>query len=409
MRRGYLSEHFEGIAAKRLAAVEAHPERSNQHEFDGVSDLKRILGEDRQKFDAQFIYLGSRTEDIAADGLLTSGGFLTWYDAREQHPTRSEYRLYFPSTSVTERAREGDLLIIGKLPNGTLLVVIAEAGTTAENQVKWLFGLNGSVQNRFTIANMDDEGDRELGYAGRLILDGLGIEATQVEPDYLEQLQARFGAEFPQTRVFSAFARETLPEVTASDDADQALMAWLDREETLFRAFERYLLEERLQQGFDDVEAFISVSLSVQNRRKSRAGYALENHLREILEQRQLLYSQGAETENRSKPDFLFPGATHYRDETFPIEQLTMLGAKSSCKERWRQVLAEAARINRKHLLTLEPGISENQTEEMEANRLQLVIPRELSASYTVAQREWLIDLEGFLALVQERQADLSS
>lgn len=35
-----------------------------------------------------------------------------------------------------------------------------------------------------------------------------------------------------------------------------------------------------------------------------------------------------------------------------------MLGAKTTIKERWRQVLEEANRIERKHLITLEPAVS---------------------------------------------------
>ena len=63
--------------------------------------------------------------------------------------------------------------------------------------------------------------------------------------------------------------------------------------------------------------------------------------------------------------------------------RLTMLGAKSTCKDRWRQVLAEAEKISRKHLLTLEPGISEPQTHQMEASSLQLVVPQPVQGSYT--------------------------
>ncbi|MFN2369176.1 MAG: type II restriction endonuclease [Desulfurivibrionaceae bacterium] len=48
-------------------------------------------------------------------------------------------------------------------------------------------------------------------------------------------------------------------------------MAWMEREEILFRTMEKHLIGERLSQGFDgDVDSFISFSLSVQNRRKSR-------------------------------------------------------------------------------------------------------------------------------------------
>lgn len=64
-----------------------------------------------------------------------------------------------------------------------------------------------------------------------------------------------------------------------------------------------------------------------------------------------------------------------------------MLGAKSTLKDRWRQVLSEAERIPEKHLITLEPGISEHQTGEMQAKRLRLVIPDRLHASFRPRQR----------------------
>ena len=60
----------------------------------------------------------------------------------------------------------------------------------------------------------------------------------------------------------------------------------------------------------------------------------------------------------------------------FDASLLTMLGVKTTCKDRWRQVLAEARRIERKHLLTLETAISGHQTDEMRDNHLQLVVPR---------------------------------
>jgi len=84
--------------------------------------------------------------------------------------------------------------------------------------------------------------------------------------------------------------------------------------------------------------------------------------------------------------------------------KLTMLGVKTTCKDRWRQVLAEANRIEHKHLLTFEAAISTNQTDEMHTKNLQLVIPRRLHESYTENQRTWLMDVSSFISLVQERQ-----
>jgi site-specific DNA-cytosine methylase len=114
---------------------------------------------------------------------------------------------------------------------------------------------------------------------------------------------------------------------------------------------------------------------------------------------------ESAKTENNNKPDFLFPGQTEYQDNTFPAALLTMLASKSSCKDRWRQVLSEAQRIEKKHLVTLEPGISENQTEEMRAKSLQLVLPQSLHETYRDSQRCWLMNVAAFVSLVAARQA----
>jgi hypothetical protein len=182
-------------------------------------------------------------------------------------------------------------------------------------------------------------------------------------------------------------------------------MAWMEREEILFRTLERHLIADRLAKGFnDDVDNFISFSLSVQNRRKSRVGLALENHLELLFKECGIRYSRAAVTENKLKPDFIFPGQVEYHNPEFNPLKLTMLGVKSTCKDRWRQVLAEADRIKLKHLLTLEAAISTNQTDEMWAKDLQLVLPRSLHETYTDIQREWLMDVSAFATLVRERQ-----
>ena len=164
-------------------------------------------------------------------------------------------------------------------------------------------------------------------------------------------------------------------------------------------------MAERLREGFgDEVDVFISYSLSVQNRRKSRAGFALENHMEQILKDNCITYTREGVTENKTKPDFIFPDIINYHNPAFPISRLTMLGVKSTCKDRWRQVLSEADKISHKHLLTLQPGISENQTREMQANNLQLVLPRQLHETYSKIQASWLTDVATFLKFITSRQ-----
>lgn len=81
-----------------------------------------------------------------------------------------------------------------------------------------------------------------------------------------------------------------------------------------------------------------------------------------------------------------------------------MLGAKSTLKDRWRQVLAEAGRIKSKHLITLEPGVSEAQTQQISAAQLQLVLPAALHVTFRDSQRSGLMTLTDFLSHVGARQ-----
>jgi hypothetical protein len=214
-----------------------------------------------------------------------------------------------------------------------------------------------------------------------------------------------FGHTFPATRAFSEFARGTLPDICPRENPDTVLLAWMEREELLFRTLERHIISDRLREGFsDDVDGFLAYSLSVQNRRKSRVGSALENHLEELFLRQEVRYDRTKITENKAKPDFIFPGINEYHLKTFPAARLTMLGVKTTCKDRWRQVLSEADRISEKHLLTLEPGISTAQTDEMRDKKLSLVLPSSLHPSYTLAQQEWLMSLADFISIVKERQ-----
>lgn len=398
MKKGYLSEYFTGVASKVLSAVEADAAASNQHEYNGVTKLKKMFGKEKQKFPARFIYLNDEDDEP-----VTDNGVLTWYDARLAHISRTEYRMYYPTTSVSVCAAAGDQLFIGLRPDRTVLVIIAEGGSTISNQLCWLFGLEES--NKFLVRNnLDDEQDR-LAFASRFILEQLGIKVEESEDSFLEDLIHHFGNQFPSTRDFSQYARSTLTEIYPGDNPDHVLMAWMEREELLFRTFEKYLISERLTKGFEnDVDGFFKFSLAAQNRRKSRAGLALENHVEELIRFRRIQYDRTGVTENNAKPDFIFPGISQYHDTSFRTELLTMLGVKSTCKDRWRQVLSEANRISEKHLLTLEAAISENQTNEMMYNHLQLVVPESIQTTYSSAQQKWLMSVSEFIEMLMFRQ-----
>lgn len=406
MRYGFLSQHFVRIAAKRLAAVEADTNRSNQHEFNGVEALRNVLGaEEFRRRPALFIWLGAENEGV------TETANVSWYDSRLNQMHRApEWRLYFKSNAVMELASERDLLVVGARADSELVFIVAPNRSTLENQIAWLFGLDGDLGSEFRFADFEGGRDRGLDFVANYVLEELGIEPSEPQADRLDQLVERWGLTFPPSRDLSDAARKSAEAPDPQDDPDGALMRWVEFEEALFRRLERRVVAERLNTGFvsngePDADGFLAFSLSVQNRRKSRMGLSLENHVEAILKARGIRYNRSARTEGNSKPDFLFPSGASYRDPAIDPVLLTMLGVKSTLKDRWRQVLAEAARIDRKHLLTLEPAISVAQTDEMLRNNLQLVVPRTLQATFTAPQISKLMDFSDFLNLVLDRQA----
>lgn len=402
MKKIRLSNYFTEIAAKKLSSVEANPEKSHQHELNGDQGLKKFFGDKKQeKLPASFFYL-----DDNEGNTIKTEGFLTWYDARENHPTRSEFRLYYSCKEVTDKFREGDLVIIGKRTSGELFLIAARGSTTTLNQLVWLFELEKESLDEFYLKDIRKE-DQKMEFATSMILDELDIE-LETDNSLLQVILEKFPKGFPTTKEFSSFARENLNGVIVEDDPDSALMSWMTFEEELFRTLEKNEVSERLRLGFgkngQDVDGFISFSLRIQNRRKARVGAALENHLEHIFKSMDIKHDRGKITENKSKPDFVFPSIEDYRSFSFPESRLTMLGSKSTCKDRWRQVLSEAERISEKHLLTLEASISEAQINEMKSHKLQLVIPKSIHETYNPVQQKWLMSLSEFIRLVKSRE-----
>ena len=402
MKKGHLSEYFDGVAVKRLSRVDANPNASNQHEVGTTPEMREFLGENqKQKFDANYIWLGDEQEGFSCPD------FATHYDTRFNQPHRTpEWRVYYSSNPVTDLMQEGDTLFLAKRPDGSLMFIVVPANSTIENQLLWLFGFDSQPSLKFAAQTYSGENDATLDFAARFMLDELGIEFEDPNANSLDSIIERFGLVFPKTADFSALARLTLPDVAAEDAPDLALMAWLDHEEAMFRRLERRVVSARIEQGFVhgdgvDVDGFLSFSRSVQNRRKSRMGQSFEHHLAAVFDASQIRYTKGGKTERNNRPDFLFPDQASYSDPTFPDSSLTMLAAKSVCKERWRQILPEADRISAKHLVTLEPGISSAQTEQMQAHEVQLVVPFSLQASYTKAQGDWIWSLDQFIQHVR--------
>lgn len=404
-----LSNIIKEAAAKRLSVVETDPSSSHQHEINGVAGLKRLFGEDKARLRANIYFLGD-------DSFERETCALTWYDARESHLTRSEYRLYYSAEfEIEKRLHPGDLLIVARTVKSGPILLIAKMGSVAERQLIWLFGIPTDLKQSFVIIP-ETQINSEIGSVARGILEDLGIEPkTDRDEAGLDQIKARFGEAFPTSIEFSDFTREFMGATIDSVATPDATISMLLREEErLFRIFEKHLVESKIRSSIidndnSDVDHFVSLAQSVVQRRKARAGRAFENHLEYIFKENKIRYTRNGHTENKAKPDFIFPGEQYYQNKHFEAQYLTILGAKTTCKDRWRQVLTEGTRVTTKHLVTLEAGISENQTDEMQAQKLQLIVPEEVFGVYTPQQQGWLWKIKDLITMLRDKEKFLAN
>lgn len=211
--------------------------------------------------------------------------------------------------------------------------------------------------------------------------------------------------EFPSTAVMSEMSRTVFMDFHNKKKfiPDVDLLNWVDTEYTVFRLLEKYIYRDKLVVPFLEIELLLEFANTALNRRKSRAGKSLEHHLNFMFTEIGLPFDNPGRTEAKKKPDFLFPSTNEYKNKSYPDENLIMLGAKTTCKDRWRQVLNEADRIPHKHLLTLQQGISKNQLDEMQTENLTLVVPKPLHNYYPKEYQNRLWTIDQFIRFTKEK------
>lgn len=308
--------------------------------------------------------------------------------------TRNEYRVtrFGRNFPFLQDDNVGDLLILAKF--------------TEEDYAGYVLSSDEDIDEFFATFNLAPGETNQL-------IDVAGI----VKPDVkiallLQEFTERFES-FPDTRQMALGARDCYNKATSVDTdslkskPDEILLHWLDTEYDLFKCMEEKVYANVLSKPFQTLDDFVKMANEVLNRRKSRAGKSLEHHLACIFTHNELVFEEQAITEDNKKPDFLFPNAECYHNLLFPAEDLIVLGAKTTCKDRWRQVLTEADRVDVKYLFTLQQGISKNQLREMHDSHLTLVVPHDYVTSFPKEYQEEISDLSGFIRMVLKKQESL--
>lgn len=216
-------------------------------------------------------------------------------------------------------------------------------------------------------------------------------------------------SEFPLSETISEKAREIQNVIHDRQDLivknpDFKIIEYTRVEYAIFREIEAQVYGPVISRGFDSVEQFVSVANTVLNRRKSRAGKSLEHHLASIFKGNLLPFDEQVVTEGNKKPDFVFPSGHAYHDLSYSTDNLVVLAAKTTCKDRWRQIITEADRMKgRTHfLMTLQQGNTPRQLEEMRAANVRLVVPKPYIRAYPPEYQNEIWPLKQFIEYTRE-------
>lgn len=241
---------------------------------------------------------------------------------------------------------------------------------------------------------------------GRLLSFDVSVKAPRtdarcwIDPD---DLPAAWLASYPSGEEVVRKAVEMMPPTDGTPD--MRLIERRSCEFDIFRSLEEAVELPRIRAGFSDLPSFIGHANTVLQRRKSRSGRSLELHLMAIFQEESLKegthFSYQAVSEAGKRPDFLFPSEAAYSDLRFPSSRLRMLAVKTTCRDRWRQILSEADRIGTKHLLTLQEGVSPTQYREMRHAGVRLVVPASVRRAYDRSIRHEVMCLAEFISDVR--------
>lgn len=305
--------------------------------------------------------------------------------------SRNEYRItrFGRNFPFFEDDNVGDLLVLAKL--------------SEDYYHGYVLQTDQDIDDFFAFFNISPERTNQL-------IDVTPINTPQTFLDNAIQKLLLDYNDFPDTELMAKLARDlyslvcTFNKKTYNQSVDYKLLKWFETEYLLFRNFEEKFYKPIYTVPFHNCQELIKFSNIILNRRKARAGKSLEHHLANIFHQANLEFETQVITEDNKKPDFLFPNAAAYHNKLFPTDKLIFLAAKTTCKDRWRQVLNEANRIKTKYLFTMQQGVSKNQLIEMKHEHLKLVVPAPYISSFDINFQSEIESLTSFIKKVQNKQ-----
>ncbi len=130
----------------------------------------------------------------------------------------------------------------------------------------------------------------------------------------------------------------------------------------------------------DELPAIDALMLSASQQRKSRAGYSYEHHIEAMLGDGNIPFEKQVVLASKKRPDFILPSLAFIDSKKNGAETGLILSAKTTLRERWKQVEREMEG-RRLFLTTVDENIAASAIEDMASFGVHLVIPESLRKS----------------------------
>lgn len=135
---------------------------------------------------------------------------------------------------------------------------------------------------------------------------------------------------------------------------------------------------------FPKIDALL---LSAAQQRKSRAGYSFEHHIEAMLIDGGIPFQKQVVIEAKKRPDFILPSLALYSEAGRTDKEALVLSAKTTLRERWKQVGQEMKNCDL-YLATVDENIAGNAIEDMASQGISLVVPESLKNSDTTEYKK---------------------
>lgn len=141
-----------------------------------------------------------------------------------------------------------------------------------------------------------------------------------------------------------------------------------------------FSLEKTLRSLVSEFGRIDALMMSAAQQRKSRAGYSFEHHIEAMMLDGGIPFEKQVVLKAKKRPDFILPTRSLYETVSRGFKDALVLSAKTTLRERWKQVGKEINNCDL-YLATVDENIARNAIEDMASQGIFLVVPEGLKKS----------------------------